>query len=337
MAKDLMLVYSLAALIIGFGLDLLFGDPHGFPHIVVGMGKLISGLEKVLRRCFPKTERGELIGGFLLVMATVAVCAGLPLFLLLLAYQYSPWMGMAVEALLIYQLLAAKSLRKESSKVYEWLIAGDIHCARQALSMIVGRDTENLDEEGITKAAVETVAENTSDGVIAPLLYIMAGGAVLGCLYKVVNTMDSMVGYKNSKYIHFGRAAARLDDAVNFVPARLAARLMIAAAFFCGMDAENAKRIYLRDRRNHASPNSAQTEAVMAGALGVRLAGGAYYFGKLHEKPYIGDAQRVIEPGDIVRADRLMYVTTFLMFILSILIRILFLGGGILAGLYSWR
>jgi len=331
-----MLVFSLAALIAGFGLDLLFGDPNGFPHIVVGMGKLISGLEKALRKCLPKTERGEMTGGLLLVILMILVSVLSLLFILLIACQYSLWLGMAAETLFIYQLLAAKSLRKESSKVYEWLIAGDIHRARQALSMIVGRNTENLDEEGIIKATVETVAENTTDGVIAPLLYIMAGGAVLGCLYKVVNTMDSMIGYMNKKYIHFGRAAARLDDAFNFLPARIAARLMIAAAFLCGLDGENAKRIYLRDRRNHASPNSAHTEAVMAGALGVRLAGDACYSGILHVKPYIGDARRAIEPEDIFRANRLMYVTTYLMFALSIVFRILLLGGGILAGLYSW-
>jgi adenosylcobinamide-phosphate synthase len=331
-----MLIYSLAGFAIAFGLDLLFGDPHGFPHIVVGMGKLISGLEKALRRCLPKTNRGERRGGLLLVILMLAICTGLPLFILLLAYRYSPWLGMALEALLIYQQLAAKSLRKESSKVYERLIAGDIGKAKHELSMIVGRDTEKLDEEGITKAVVETVAENTSDGVIAPLLYITVGGAVLGCLYKAVNTMDSMVGYKNSKYINFGRVAARLDDAFNFVPARLAAQLMIAATYICGMDVENAKRVYLRDRRNHASPNSAHTEAVVAGALGVQLAGDARYFGKMYTKPFIGDALRVIEPEDILRTNHLMYVAAFLMFIFSILVRILFLGGGILAGLYPW-
>jgi adenosylcobinamide-phosphate synthase len=331
-----MLTYSLAAFAIGFGLDLLFGDPHGFPHIVVSMGKLISGLERVLRRCLPKTDCGERRGGLLLVIFMLAICTGLPLFILILAYKYSSWLGMALEALLIYQLLAAKSLRKESSKVYEHLIASDIGNARQALSMIVGRDTEKLDEEGITKAVVETVAENTSDGVIAPLLYITMGGAVLGCLYKAVNTMDSMVGYKSSKYINFGRAAARLDDALNFVPARLAAQLMIAATYICGMDVENAKRVYLRDRRNHASPNSAQTEAVVAGALGVQLAGDAHYFGKLHTKPFIGDGLRAIEPEDIPRTNRLMYTATFLMLIFSILVRIIFVGGGVLAGLYPW-
>lgn len=330
-----MSVYSITALAIGFGLDLLFGDPHRLPHITVGMGKLISGLEKTLRKRLPETERGERTGSLLLVIAASVICSGLPLALLLLARHYSPWLGMTVEALLIYQLLAAKSLRRESMKVYQGLIAGDMHAARRALSMIVGRDTENLDREGITKAAVETVAENTCDGVIAPLFYIMAGGAVLGCLYKAINTMDSMVGYRNSRYIHFGRAAARLDDAVNYVPARVAARLMLAATYVCGLDTKNAKRIYLRDRRNHASPNSAQTESVMAGALNVRLAGDASYGGELHTKPYIGDALRDIEPEDILRANRLMYATALLTFILSLAVRILFAGGGNLAGIYS--
>ena len=184
--------------------------------------------------------------------------------------------------------------------------------------MIVGRDTERLTEEGIIRAAVETVAENASDGVIAPLCYIALGGPVLGFLYKGINTMDSMVGYHNEKYEYFGRAAARLDDAANFIPSRFSALLMVGAAFVLRMDWRNGWRIFLRDRRNHKSPNSAQTEAACAGILGVRLAGDAWYFGKLVKKPYIGDDSRPVEAEDIVRANRLMYAAEWLGLVLAL-------------------
>lgn len=197
----------------------------------------------------------------------------------------------------------------------------DIGRARKAVSMIVGRDTGGLDEAGVTRAAVETVAENASDGVVAPLFYIMLGGATLGCLYKAANTLDSMVGYRNERYIDFGRFAAKLDDVLNFIPSRLCALLMIGAARLCRMDAKNALRVWKRDRFKHASPNSAQTEAVMAGALRVRLAGNAYYFGRLYEKPYIGDDLRPIEAGDIRRSHSLLYVTAALMLLLALIIR----------------
>ena len=216
-------------------------------------------------------------------------------------------------AVMCYYLLAARSLRDESMKVCDSLRKGDIQEARRNVSMIVGRDTAGLDGEGIAKAAVETVAENTSDGVIAPLFYLFLGGPVLGWMYKAVNTMDSMVGYRNEKYLYFGRAAARLDDLANLIPARLSALLMIGASFLLGMDGKGAARIWLRDRRNHKSPNSAQTEAVCAGALGVRLAGPAWYFGRRFEKPFIGDEKRKVEWEDIKRANRLMYGTAVMM------------------------
>lgn len=211
-----------------------------------------------------------------------------------------------------YQLLAARSLRDESKKVYDALKTGDMEKSRHAVSMIVGRDTRSLTEEGVTKAAVETVAENTSDGIIAPLFYMMIGGAVGGFAYKAINTMDSMVGYKNEKYQYFGTAAALLDDVVNYIPARISGWLMILAAYLLNMNGKNAKKIYLRDRTQHASPNSAHTEAVMAGALEIQLAGDAWYFGELHKKPYIGDPIRKVEPEDILRSHRLMYATSVL-------------------------
>ena len=242
---------SLFALILGFLLDLCFGDPHWMPHPIRLIGWLIQKLERLLRRLFPKTEKGELWAGSALVVAVLAVSVSVPVLLLLLANWVSPWLRLILETMMCYQLLATKCLKDESMKVYHKLAKGDIPGARHMLSMIVGRDTERLQADGIARAAVETVAENTSDGVIAPLLFMTVGGAPLGFFYKAVNTMDSMVGYKNEKYLYLGRCAARLDDLLNFVPARLSAWLMILSARMNGMDARNAGRIYRRDRRNH--------------------------------------------------------------------------------------
>ncbi|MDE6960919.1 MAG: adenosylcobinamide-phosphate synthase CbiB, partial [Lachnospiraceae bacterium] len=220
-----------------------------------------------------------------------------------------------------YQLLATRSLKEETMKVYQALKAGDLTGARQAVSMVVGRDTAVLDEAGVTRAAVETVAENTSDGILAPLLFLAIGGAPFGYFYKAVNTMDSMVGYKNDRYLYFGRAAAKFDDVLNYIPARLSAVLMVCAGGLLGMDAGNAFRIYVRDRYNHSSPNSAHTEAVAAGALHIQLAGNAYYFGKLYEKPSIGDPDRPVEYEDIRRANRLLYGTAILGLLLFLAVK----------------
>lgn len=304
------------ALALGFLVDLLVGDPHGWPHLIRGFGFLIAALERVL---YPMKNKRA--GGTLLVVVVLLLSAGLPALLLFFVWRVSPWLYIVIETVFCWQILATKSLRDESRAVYAKLASGDLPGARKAVSMIVGRDTDALDAAGVTRAAVETVAENASDGVAAPLFYMLLGGAVLGCLYKAANTMDSMVGYKNERYLDFGQTAARLDDALNFIPARLCAWVMIFAARLCGMDAGNALRIYRRDKRNHASPNSAHTEAVMAGALRVRLAGDAYYFGKLCKKPYIGDAQRPIEAADIQRAHKLLYVTAYLLLMLSLAFR----------------
>ena len=305
----------------GFVLDAVFGDPAWLPHPVVLMGKCISKLEKTLRARFPKTQQGELLAG-----AVLAFCLPVGTFLLtsavcLLAAKISPWLGLAVQMFWCGQALAAKGLVQESRNVYNELVKPDLPAARKAVSRIVGRDTENLTAEGVTKAAVETVAENASDGVIAPLLYMLLGGAPLALTYKAVNTMDSMVGYKNETYLYFGRAAAKLDDVANYIPSRLAALLWAAAAALTGSDAKGAWRIWRRDRRNHASPNSAQTESACAGALGVQLAGPAYYFGEYYPKPTIGDALRPIEPQDILRADRMMYAASVLALVLGLVIR----------------
>ena len=294
----------------GFVLDALFGDPAWLPHPVVYMGKAISKLEKFLRPRLPKTPQGELLGG-----AIVAFCLPVGTFLLTGlvcwgAARLHPLLGLAVQMFWCGQALAARGLVQESTNVYKELKKPDLPGARKAVSRIVGRDTAELTAEGVTKAAVETVAENASDGVIAPLLYMLIGGAPLALTYKAINTMDSMLGYKNEKYLYFGRVPAKLDDVANYIPSRLAGLLWVAAAAFTGNSTKGAWKIWRRDRRRHASPNSAQTESACAGALGVQLAGPAYYFGQYYPKLTIGDALRPIEPEDILRANRMMYVAS---------------------------
>ena len=307
----------------GFLLDALFGDPTWLPHPVVLMGRCISTLEKHLRTALPKTPRGELAGG-------AAVAAVLPLGTLAVtglacwaAARLHPALGLALQMLWCGQALAAKGLAQESRNVYKELAKGDLPAARRAVARIVGRDTQNLTAAGVTRAAVETVAENTSDGVIAPLLYMLLGGAPLALTYKAINTMDSMLGYKNEKYLYFGRCAAKLDDAANWLPSRLAALLWVAAAALTGNSARGAWRIWRRDRRRHASPNSAQTESACAGALGLQLAGPAYYFGEYYDKPTIGDPLREIEPRDILRANRMMYAESLLALVLGLAVRLM--------------
>ena len=318
--------YHIFAFIAGFVLDLLIGDPHFIPHPVRLIGSLISFLDKRLN-CDAKYNISEkklnLIKykrGMLLVFAVIFATFTMSVIIIVAAYSINLYAGVIAEAVMTWQILATKCLRVESMRVYDALRTDGVDAGRRAVSMIVGRDTSVLDAAGVTRAAVETIAENTSDGVIAPMLYTAIGGPVLGFVYKAVNTMDSMIGYKNDKYMYFGRFAARLDDVVNFIPARISAYLMIAAAFIGGrhFDGKNAYHIFKRDRFNHASPNSAQTESVCAGALRVQLAGDAVYFGKLVKKKYIGDGLREIEYEDIKRANRLMYITAFLCELLSV-------------------
>lgn len=318
--------YHIFAFIAGFVLDLLIGDPHFIPHPVRLIGSLISFCDKRLncdagynisekKLNLIKYKRGMLLA-FTVIFATFAMSV----IIIVAAYSINLYAGIIAEAVMTWQILATKCLRVESMRVYDALRTDGVDAGRRAVSMIVGRDTSVLDAAGVTRAAVETIAENTSDGVIAPMLYTAIGGPVLGFVYKAVNTMDSMIGYKNDKYMYFGRFAARLDDVVNFIPARISAYMMIVAAFIGGrqFDGQNAYRIFKRDRFNHASPNSAQTESVCAGALRVRLAGDAVYFGKLVKKKYIGDRLREIEYEDIKRANRLMYITAFLCELLSV-------------------
>ena len=360
-----MLLAHTFAFLIGFILDMVFGDPYKMPHPIRFTGSFISFLDKKLRlehmvsdgfdnNAYAEMDEDRLNSrnfkrGILMLIVATAVPTLCYIVIMLITYRVHIYLGFAVEAFLTYQLFAAKSLKKESMKVYNALKNGTIESARYAVSMIVGRDTKSLDKTGITKAAVETVAENTSDGVIAPMIFCAIGGPVVGVFYKSVNTLDSMIGYKNDKYMYFGRASAKLDDVVNFVPARVSAWLMIIAAYIdeglgklsgykgyndtgsvvtagsmrFRFSGRNAAYIYGRDRNNHASPNSAHTESVCAGALGIKLAGDAIYFGKLVKKPTIGDALRDIEIEDIRRANRLMYATAWLC--LVIVLAVLFI------------
>ena len=311
-----MIIAQSAAVSIGFVLDAIFGDPDFKLHPIRLRGYLISFLEKVMRRIFTKNER---FGGAVMAICVLIICGGVPFAILFFAYRLNYFFGIAIESVICYFMLAAKSLKQAGMSVYKPLKNGDVDGARKSVSMIVGRDTESLDDIGITKAAVETVAENTSDGVIAPLIYMAIGGGVLGCVYKAINTMDSMVGYKNDRYINFGRFAAKLDDIANYIPSRISAYLMIFASKIMGYNSCNAYRIFKRDSRNHASPNSAQTESVVAGALEIQLAGDAYYFGKLYKKPFIGDSIKPIKYDNIADSIKLMYMT-------SVISAVLFVG-----------
>ena len=310
-----MLHYTGIALAAGFLLDLAIGDPRWLYHPVRLIGKLIDRLEKNIRKVFPKTPGGELTGGIFLVIGIVLVTVGVTAGILHMAYGLHAAAGFALESFMCYQMLAVRSLKDESMLVYDALTSGkesSLADGRDAVSRIVGRDTQNLDETGVTKAAVETVAENFGDGVFAPMFYMALGGPVCMYLYKAINTMDSMLGYKNERFLYFGRAAAKLDDVVNFIPARMAGILLVISAWIGPFDGKNAGRIFARDRRKHASPNSAHTEAAAAGALDIQLAGDAYYFGKLYEKPLIGDPLQEVVPDDIRRMNRLMYGAAFL-------------------------
>ncbi|SCK00758.1 cobalamin biosynthesis protein [uncultured Eubacterium sp.] len=296
----------------GFVLDLLFGDPHWLPHPIRLIGLMISGCEKVLRRIFPSSKGGEFIAGIFLNVIIVCTSFAIPYFLLKGLTWIHPWLRYTVETLFCYQIFAGKSLKQESMRVYKCVKEEDLLGSRKYLSWIVGRDTENLNFKQIIKAVVETIAENASDGVIAPMLFMLVGGAPLGFLYKGVNTLDSMVGYKNEKYQSFGKFSAIVDDVFNFIPARITGIAMIISSFFVGFDGKNAWKIFWRDRHNHASPNSGNPESACAGALNIQLAGDTYYFGKLYKKKTIGDDNRPVEAEDIPRTAKIMYAASVL-------------------------
>jgi adenosylcobinamide-phosphate synthase len=297
-------------------LDLWLGDPPFLPHPVSGMGRVISRLEPRLRRLFSPTPRGEGAAGLLICFLTVSGAAVFGWLCVWGAGRFSPLAGAAVSVYLGFQLLAAKGLYTESKKVYDALSAGDTPKARRQLSFLVGRDTERLEHHEIVRAAVETVSENICDAIVAPMIFMALGGAAAGMAYKAINTLDSMIGYQNERYRHFGTAAAKLDDAANYIPSRIAALLTVAAAFLAGLNAKNAFRIWTRDRRRHKSPNSAQTEAAAAGALGIMLGGGASYFGQRVCRPTIGDDLRAPQNEDILLAGRLALLCAFLCLVL---------------------
>ena len=319
------MMWSVYALFIGFIIDLIVGDPHSIPHPVIFIGKLISAIEKAVRKIFPKTVRGENVAGGVLWLLVVVISTAVPALLLWLCYGLNTWLGLALESIMCWQILATKSLKDESMKVYTALKTGNIEKSRYAVSMIVGRDTENLDDKAVARAAVETVAENTSDGIVALLIFLAIGGAPLGFFYKAVNTMDSMLGYVEMPYKNIGLVPAKMDDVMNFIPSRLSALIMLFAGWLLKLNVKNGWKVFRRDRFNHASPNSAQTESVCAGLLGLRLAGDAWYHGELHKKKFIGDALREIEYEDIQRACRLLYVTAVLSLILFCGLKLLLL------------
>ena len=302
----------LAAIIAGFILDLIFGDPHWLPHPICLIGNLIGFIEGNLRPKLAPNKNALLFGGALMVIIVLVISFAVPFAILLAAGMVSPWLAFALETVMCYQIFATKCLRDESMKVYDALHKNDLADARVKLSWIVGRDTQNLDEEEITKGAVETVAENTADGIIAPMFYMFLGGVPLAFLYKGINTMDSMVGYKNDKFLYFGRCAAKLDDVANLIPARITGLVMIAAAFLLGLNGPGAWKVFWRDRYNHLSPNSAMTESVTAGALNIQLGGDHFYFGKLVHKDTIGDNIRSVCPEDIKKTNSLLYMTAVL-------------------------
>lgn len=305
-------------------LDSIVGDPYTLPHPIRWIGSLISWLEKTLRPHFPETKSGERLGGTVEWLLVVLISCFTTSILLILCKRIHFALYLVFSVCISCYMLAGKSLADESGKVYSALKEGDLSKARYAVSMIVGRDTASLDEAGVTRAAVETVAENTSDGVIAPLLFLALLGPVGGVFYKAVNTMDSMLGYHNERYENWGWFPAHMDDWMNFLPARLSGGMMCLAAGMMGFDGSRAWQVFLRDRLNHKSPNSAHTEAACAGALGLLLGGDSFYFGKLVHKPTIGDDVHPIEPGDILRSHRLMYGTLLLTLVLCVAGMLLF-------------
>lgn len=294
-------------ILIALALDQLLGDPRWLPHPVRLMGAACTLFEKATRAILPPRLAG--ICTMLLVLTTTALTTWT---LLAGAARLHPWLGTAMSIFLLYTSVAARDLVKHSSRVHHALVKQDLNEARTRVAMIVGRETANLDEQGVSKAAVESVAESMVDGVTAPLFFAVLAGPMGAILYKAVNTMDSMFGYKNERYLQFGWAAARLDDLANFIPARLTALMIPAAAFFLRLDMHQSLFILFRDRLNHASPNSAHTESAVAGALGLQLGGTNIYFGRPVEKPTIGDATRPPEPDDIMRSNRLMLLASVL-------------------------
>ena len=305
---------NLLSIYTGYALDLIIGDPYSFPHPVRYIGKLISIVEKQIRK-ITSSDKGLKIAGFFLWFIVVGATFGITTLVLQL-FKFNKLAYFIVNTILIYTTLAAKCLKDESVKIYIVLKTGDLEKSRIQLSYIVGRDTTNLNEKEIVRATVETVAENTVDGIIAPLFYGFIGGAPLAMAYKAVNTLDSTVGYKNDKYYYLGFASAKIDDIANYIPARLGVILLPLGSLFTGFNFKDALKIGIRDRKNHKSPNCAFSEGAVAGALGIQLGGTNVYFGKEVYKPTIGDKTREIEIEDIVRTNKIMYSSSIISIII---------------------
>ncbi len=299
---------NILIIILGYIMDLVFGDPYWFPHPVRFIGKLISKTEKFIRK-HAKSEESLKYWGILMWLVPVVTTAIVTALIVKIA-NFNKYVEIFVSAFIIYTTLSTKCLKDEATKIYNVLETGDIKKSRVQLSYIVGRDTTNLSQSEIIRATVETVAENTVDGTISPMFYGFLFGPVGAMTYKAINTLDSMVGYKNDKYLNLGCVSAKLDDVANFIPARLTAIFMPLGAFLCGMNGINSFKIAIRDRKNHKSPNCAFAEGAAAGAIGVQLGGTNIYFGKEVYKPTIGDKKRELENYDIVRMNKLMYATT---------------------------
>ena len=305
---------NLLSIYTGYALDLIIGDPYSFPHPVRYIGKLISMVEKQIRK-ITSSDKGLKIAGFFLWFIVVGLTFGVTSLILQL-FKFNKIIYFVVNTILIYTTLATKCLKDESVKIYKVLKTGDLEKSRIQLSYIVGRDTTNLNEKEIVRATVETVAENTVDGIIAPLFYGFIGGAPLAMAYKAINTLDSTVGYKNDKYYYLGFASAKIDDIANYIPARLGVVLLSLGSLFVGFNFKNALKIGIRDRKNHKSPNCAFPEGAVSGALGIQLGGTNVYFGKEVYKPTIGDKTREIEIEDIVRTNKIMYSSSIISMII---------------------
>ena len=299
---------NILSLYIGYITDLIIGDPYSFPHPVKYIGKLIKVVENFVRKT-AKTDKGLKIGGFFLWFVTVGTTFAVTYLVMRLA-RFNTVVYVIINSIVIYTTLATKCLKDEAKKIYEVLKTVDLQKSRTQLSYIVGRDTANLDEKEIIRATVETVAENTVDGLIAPLFYAFIGGAPLAMAYKAINTLDSTVGYKNEKYLHIGFASAKIDDIANYIPSRISVILFTIGNFFLGNDYKNCFKIAIRDRKNHKSPNCAFSEGAVAGALGIQLGGTNVYFGEVVYKPTIGDKTREIEVEDIARTNKILYATS---------------------------
>ena len=315
-------LFSIISLVIGYILDLILGDPRWLYHPVIFIGKVIKYTEIVLRKIFPKNKVGEFIGGLFLTIFVILITVGLAFGILYLSYLIHFYVYFAVSTFMCYQILATKCLKDAAMAVYKDLEKNDLDSARYSVSMIVGRDTKVLDYDGVVKACIESVAESSNDGVIAPMFYMAIGGPILGFFYKAINTMDSMVAYKNEKYLYFGKVAARLDDFFNLIPSRISGLLIIFSSIFLRYNVKGAHRIFWRDRYKHASPNSAQTEAAMAGALSIKLAGPAYYEGILEDKPYLGDDIKQIDHHDIKKSIKILYLMSFICLLIFTIIKL---------------